>query len=145
VRRGDHDEAPAAGAPQRRPRVLREQEGAPQQQRNDRVEPVQRKLLDRRDVLDAGVRHDDVEPAEAFERGGDGALVALRGGQVGLVLEPGTVRIRLEVDRQDVHPFALESVGDGAPDPACRAGHERCLSCQAIGAHPYSLRHPTAH
>jgi hypothetical protein len=66
-RRNDHD-APVAGLTQRRPRVLREQERAREQHGEEAFPHLLGKLLDRRDVLETGVRHDRVEPPEALER-----------------------------------------------------------------------------
>ena len=84
--RGRHrDEAPVAVLAQRRPRVLREQERARQQQREEPVPLLLGELLDRRDVLEAGVRDDRVEPAEALERRVDDDAVPLARRQVGVV------------------------------------------------------------
>ena len=77
MHRGDGDEPAGARVAQRRPGVAGEDERAGQEQRDDRVPALERELLDRRDVLDAGVGYDQVEAAEPLERGGDGTRVGL--------------------------------------------------------------------
>ena len=68
VRGRDRDEAARSLTRERVPRVLGQQERAGQQDRDDLIPPVLRELAHRRDVLDAGVGDDDVEPAEALQR-----------------------------------------------------------------------------
>ena len=100
VHRRDDDDPPVAGCAERRPGVPREEERAREQEREQRVPAVFVELLDRRDVLEAGVRHDRVEPAEALERRVDRRAVAVavvRSAANGVARPVG---IRLEVDRE---------------------------------------------
>ncbi len=81
-------------------------------------------------MLDARVRHHDVEAPERLQRGVDGAPVALAGGEVGGEAGAGQA-VGLEVDGEDVEPVGDQPLGDGAADPArgagdeCGAGHQR--------------------
>ena len=111
----DHAEAAVAGGGERLPGVLREQERARQEQRDQRVPLVLRELGDRRDVLEARVGDDSVEPAEALERRGDDGAVAfpcreIRVGDVDAVHGPAVV---------------LELRDDRRADPAGGTGDER--------------------
>ena len=78
--------------------------------------------LDRRDVLDAGAGHDDVQMAEAVQCGGHRGRVGLGVGEVGFVRRAGPVRVRVEVDGEDVTPVLDHPGGDRAADPAAGAG-----------------------
>ena len=80
--------------------------------------------VDRRDVLHAGVGHDDVEAAEALDRRGHGGAVAGAGGQVGLERLAGRRRGRARGPRRAPRAVGLEACGDGAADAARRSGHE---------------------
>ena len=124
--RGDHDEPPGARLLQRRPGVLGEQERAGQQQRDDRLPALDRELLDRRHVLDAGVGDHHVEAAEALERGGDrvGVRLGRRSGRPRTGL-PGPSGSGSRSTASTSMPSSLEPRGDGAADPARGAGHER--------------------
>ena len=83
MRGRDREEAPVAARGQRLPAVAGEQERAREQQREQRVPAVLVELGDRRDVLEAGVGDDRVEPAERGDRALDGGPVAGARGQVG--------------------------------------------------------------
>ena len=134
VDRGDHDEPPGAGFAQRRPRVLGEQERARQQQRDDRLPALDRELVHRRDVLDAGVGHDEVESPEALERRGDRVGVLLGRGQVGLERHPRPVADRGAGRRRARrYPSVAQPVRDSAPDPTRGAGDERGARAHSPG------------
>ena len=124
MHRGDDDDAPVAAALQRRPGVLGEQERAREQDGQQRVPAILGELGDRGDVLEAGVGDDGVESPEALERRIDGAAVAVAGGEVRRERLAGRVAGGLEVDAQHAEAVADEALGDGAPDAACRAGHD---------------------
>jgi len=115
---GDGDEAPRLGAREVLPAVACEQERAREQQVDQPVPAVLRELADRRDVLEAGVGHDRVEAPEALDRGLDRAPVALAGGEVGGVGDPGAVGIGLEVHGEHLGPGVDEPLRDRAADPA---------------------------
>jgi hypothetical protein len=68
-------------------------------------------------VLEAGVRNDGVDPAEALERGVDDEAIACTGRQI-------CVR---EVDAVHRPAVRLEPLDDRAADPAGRAGDQRNL------------------
>src|SRR6185295_2815895 len=108
--RGDDDDAPVAAALERRPRVLGEQERAREQDRQQRVPPILGELRYWRDVLEARVRDDGVEAAEALDRRSDGAAVALAGGEVGREGLAGRVVVGLEVDRKHVEAVVDEAL-----------------------------------
>jgi hypothetical protein len=81
-------------------------------------------LLDRRDVLQPGVGHDRVEAAEALERGGDGAAVALARREVGGVRHARAVGVRLEVAGEHVQAIVAQALSDRAADAPSGAGDE---------------------
>jgi len=121
---GNRHDAAAAFA-QRRPRVLREQERAGEQNADQVVPRVLVELRDGCDVLEARVRDDRVDPAEALDRRVDDGAVALPPRQVALDGRARAVRVGTEVGRDDVHPVALEPSGDRAADAARRPGDDR--------------------
>ena len=114
MHRRDSEEAPVAGGHERLPRVLREQERARQEERDERVPPLLRKLRDRRDVLEAGVRHHGVEAAEPLERCVDHSAVPLTCREVAVV----------DVDPVDRPAVRFKLADDRRADPAGRAGDE---------------------
>src|SRR5207247_11306844 len=73
------------------------------------------KLRDRCNVLEARIRDDGVEPAEALEGGADNRAVALARRQVGVG----------HVDAVHRPPVGFEPGDDRYADPAGRAGDER--------------------
>ena len=75
------------------------------------------KSRDRRDVLEAGVRDDRVEPAVRGECVVDDLPVAVARRQVGVV----------DVDPVHRPAVRLEPLDDRGADPAARAGDERDL------------------
>ena len=115
VRGRDCDEAAVTGRRKRLPGVLREQERARQQHREKVVPPLLREVRDRRDMLEARVRDDRVEPAEPLERSLDDGAVPLRCAQV-------CIR---DVDAVDGPAGRLEPRDDGRSDPAGGAGDQR--------------------
>ena len=127
MHRGDGDEPPVPALPQRGPRVLREEKRARHEQGDELVPLLLRKLLDRSDVLEAGVRDDRVEPAEALERRVDDHAVAFARRQV---------RVG-EVDAVHRPVVPLQPLDDRRADAACRARDERDL--HAIGPHRTTL------
>src|SRR5512132_4162389 len=122
--RGDRDDAPVAASAERLPPVPREQEGAREEEGDDRVPFVLREVGHRTDVLYARVGHDHVETAEAVERRLDRAGVALAGGEVGPVWLSGPGAVRLDVDGQHVEAVGGQALGHRAPDAARRAGYD---------------------
>ena len=123
VRGRDGDEAALADSASGVPRVLGEQERARQQDRDDLVPAILGELADGRDVLDAGVRDHEVQPAEPLQRRGDGALVALAGRQVAVV----------EVEAEHVIAVGAQPLGSRFADAAGGAGDE----CGGHAARPY--------
>ncbi len=91
-------------------------------------------------MLDAGVGHHHVEPAEALEGGRHRARVRLGVGQVGLERHAGSGVVRAEIDGQHVHARVLEPLRHGAPDPAGGARDEGGLTRQAVAGHVETLR-----
>ena len=75
-------------------------------------------------MLHAGVRDEDVKPAEALDRRLHGRGVRGRIRQIGRERDSGSVGIRGQVDRQDPHAVALQALGDRTPDAARRPRHE---------------------
>ena len=100
MHRRDDDDPAVPRLRERGPRIAREQERARQEERDERVPAVLVELLDRRDVLEARVRDDRVEPAEPLERGVDGGAVALARRQVGRERLARPVRVGCDVDRE---------------------------------------------
>ena len=76
-------------------------------------------------MLEAGVGHHGVEPAEALDRRVDRAAVALARGQVGGVRHAGPVVVGLEVDGEHVEAVVAQALGDRAADAARRPGDDR--------------------
>ena len=108
-------------------RVLGEQEGAGQHQREDRLPALERELLDRRDVLDARARHHQVQAAEALKRRCDRRPVGLGPAEIGFEGHAGAVWIGGQVDGQHLEPVRHQPLRRGAPDPARGAGDQRDL------------------
>ena len=84
VRRGDIDDAPPAvlfHVGDREPAGVK---GARQIDRQDRIPFVDRKFLDRRDVLNAGIVDEDIDAAEFFARLLDHRLDLVRVGDIGV-------------------------------------------------------------
>ena len=125
---GREDDDPAVpGGAERGPGVAREEERAREQERDQGVPAVLVELLHRRDVLEAGVRDEGIEPAEALERGLDRRAVPLARGQVGGERVARPVGVGGDVDGEHVPPVGDETLRYGAPDPAGRTGDERDL------------------
>ncbi len=82
---------------------LASRNGLVEQDRDQRVPAVLGEVADRADVLDAGVGDHEVEPAEALERGVDGQLVRLAGGQVAV----------FEVEAEDVVAVGAQALDRG--------------------------------
>src|SRR6185436_8392095 len=97
-------------------------------EREEGVPAVLVELLDGRDVLEPGVRDQGVEASEALEGRRDRSPVALARRQVGGERRPGTGRIGLEVDREDLPAVTDESLRDGAADAARGARDDRRLA-----------------
>ncbi len=117
MRRRNRHETPVAVLAQRRPRVLGEQERARQEQGEEPVPLILRKLVDGRDVLKAGVRDDRVEAAESLESRVDDAPVSLTSCQVAVV----------DVDAVHRPAVALETFDDRRADAAGRTRDQGCL------------------
>jgi hypothetical protein len=113
----DRHEAAVAGLAQRIPGVLREQERARQQERDERVPALLRELGHGGDVLEAGVGDDRVEASEPRERGIDDRAVSLARRQVAVG----------DVDAVHQPGVRFEPGDDGRADPAGGAGDERRL------------------
>jgi len=109
--------------------------GRAQVEGDDGVPLVDRELLHRRDVLDAGVVDEDVDRAEAAERRlqhrldgvglrhvgavvGDVHLAAIRQAHAQAL----DLRLVAESVEDDVRAALGERLGDAQADPACRAG-----------------------
>jgi hypothetical protein len=88
-------------------------------------------------VLEPGVRDQGVEASEALEGRRDRSAVALARRQVSGERRPGTCRIGLDVDREDVPAVSDEALRDGAADAASGARDDRRLAQR-----PPSLRMP---
>ncbi len=115
VYRRDREEAPVARGGERVPRVLREEERARHEQRLQLVPLLLGKVPHRRNVLEAGVRDDRVEPAvEPLERGVDDGTIPGARRQVRVV----------DVDAVDEPPVVGEPLDDRGADAARRPGHE---------------------
>jgi hypothetical protein len=113
--RCDDEEPAVARRGEGVPRVLREQERGRQEDRDERVPTVLGKVPHGRDVLEAGVRDDGVEPpVEARERGVDDDLVAFWRRQVAVV----------DVDGMHAPAVGGETVRDRGADSAGGAGDE---------------------
>ena len=121
----DDDDPALAARPQVRPRVAGEEERARQQHRDERVPAVLVELLDRRDVLEAGVRHHGVDPTEPLDRRGDRGPVPGSRRQVGGERLTRPVGIGLEIDREHAPAVGDEPLGDRATDSARGTGDER--------------------
>ena len=115
MRGRDRAVAAVAGGGERLPGVLREQERARQEQRDQRVPLVLRELGDRRDVLEARVGHNGVEAAESLERGGDDGAIAFPRREICVG----------DVDAVHGPAVVLELRDDRCADPAGGAGDER--------------------
>ena len=79
-------------------------------------------------MLEAGVRDERVEPAEARERGLDRRAVPVTRGEVGRERVSRPVGVGSQVDGEHVPAVADEALRDGAPDPAGGSGDERDLA-----------------
>jgi hypothetical protein len=79
-------------------------------------------------VLKPRIRHDRVEPAESLESNVDGGAVPVASRQVGCEALPRSLRIRLEVDGEDIPAVLDEPLSDRPADPAGRARDERSLA-----------------
>jgi hypothetical protein len=110
---------------------------------DDRVPLSDREFLDRRDMLDAGIVHQDVESAVGFDRRFDHFRDLRRLGHVGRRMDGvhGVVRGQLRGGLGDLLPVAEavehhrravrgERAGDGESDAAGRSGDERDLAFQ---------------
>ena len=82
-------------------------------------------------MLEAGVRDDRVEPAEALDGRVDGGPVALARREVGGDGSPGPA-VGREVDRQHLPPVGDEPLRDRAADAARGAGDERAAAVKAL-------------
>src|SRR5215207_6240158 len=138
MRRGDVDDAPPPGLAHRRHGKAGGVEGGGQVDGDDLVPPLNRELIDWRDVLDAGVVDEDVEPPEGLERQIDHALDRAGLRHVGRRIDRlyAVLRGDSRDDLADVVDIAEavkhdggaglgERADDAEPDAAGRAGHDR--------------------
>jgi hypothetical protein len=117
VRRGHCHEPPVAARAQRRPRVFREEERARQEKRDEPVPLLLGKVLHRRDVLEAGIRNDRVQPPEALQSRSHDKAIPVARRQVCI----------LDVDAVHRPAVCLEPLDQRGSDSTCRARHERGL------------------
>jgi hypothetical protein len=131
----------------RRQRRARGVEGGGEIDGDDRVPLVDRELVDRRDMLDAGVVDQHVDRAEAVDRLahhlGDRLGLQHVGAVVGhrdLVLrrQPRAQRLDLagiaEAVQYDVRAFGSEARRDSEADAGRRSGHQRGFTFEHGGA-----------
>ena len=116
-------------------------EHAPDIHRHHPVEILQRELVDRRPVQDAGVDDEDVQPAKPREGPIDGRLdlggipaVGLQGDRLALVLgKPGHQRLgsigRGRKSEGDLGAVGGQARDDGRTDAARAAQHQCHLAC----------------
>ena len=122
---GDDDDPALPARPEMRPGVAGEEERARQQHGEERVPPVLVELLERGDVLEAGVGDDRVDAAEALDRRVDGRPVPVPRREVGGERLARPVGIGREVDGEHVPAVGDEPLRDRAPDAARGTGDER--------------------
>ena len=135
VHGGDDEDPPLAARLQVRPGVAREEERARQEHREERIPAVLVEVLERRDVLEAGVRDDRVEAAEALDGRGDGRAVALPRREVGGERLARAGGVGREVDREHLPAVGDEPLRDRAADAARGTGDERpCLPVTGLRA-----------
>ena len=79
-------------------------------------------------MLEAGVRDDRVEPAEALDRGVNGRAVAVARREVGGERLARARPVRREIDREHLPPVGDEPLRDRTADAARGTGHERPAS-----------------
>ncbi len=127
MNRGHDDYAPLAARPQVGPGVTGKEERARQQDGQERVPAILVELLEARDVLEAGIRDERVDPAEKLDRRLDGCPVSLARREVGCERLARTIRIGLAVDGEDPPAIRDEALGDRPADPARGTGDERAL------------------
>jgi hypothetical protein len=126
-------------------------EEEPVQVRGDHRRPVrERDLADETDTLNAGIVDENVEtPRRRIDRR-EGCRHARGIRNVGLEIDDSLPRLRRGglVQREDARAVGEQSLGDGVPDPARCAGHDRdappkanwtCLHPQYINQPPLTL------
>src|SRR5262245_28554118 len=143
MRRSGVDDAAPFARLHARKRGANRMEGGRKIDGDDLVPFLDRKFLDRRDMLDAGIVDEHVETAEGLL--GRAHHLGDRGGlaHVGCRVERLDAEILLDAasllfDRGliteaidgDVRAFAGQRAGNGQADARGRAGYERCLSFQ---------------
>jgi hypothetical protein len=143
--RGDVDDPAPALLLHRRNRQADGVKGAGEIDRQDRIPLLDRELLDRGNMLDAGIVDEDVDAAELAARevdhGGDVAALADVGAAEGDadVVRPRHLRPRL-LDRRrvaeavddDIGASAGERLGDAEPDAARRSRYDGRLACEHL-------------
>ena len=141
MRRRHVDDAAEALALHRRQRQPRGVEGGREVDREDRVPPVDREVVDRRHMLDAGVVDQQVDGAELRQRLAHHVLDGLGPAHVGAVVahlhvvllgEFGAQRFDLalvaEAVEDDVGALGRQRAGDAEADARGRAGDEGGLA-----------------
>ena len=147
VCRSDVDDAAELVLAHRRQRRARGMERRRKIDGQDRVPLLDRKLLERRDVLDAGVVHQNIEAAEVIQRHGDhvgdrrglrhvGRRIAHLDAELrnDLGLRFGDVFRLAEAVEHDRGACCCERASNAEPDAAGRAGDERHVALQRAGA-----------
>ncbi len=114
VGRRDHADPSLARCGERLPCVLRKQKGRGQQEREQAIPLLLGERCDRRDVLEAGVRHQRVDPTVPFEGAVDHVTIAGDSGQIGIV----------DVNAFNQPAIRRETRDDRRSDSAPRAGDE---------------------
>ncbi|MNZ91650.1 hypothetical protein D3C78_1106430 [compost metagenome] len=137
--RGNVDDAALAGLLHQRYRGAHGMEGTGQIDGDDPVPFFRRKLLDGRDMLDAGIVDEHIHRAEFFVRGLDevGDLVRFRHirgvvkhtpAAFGFQQQPQFFDLVFvaEAVQYDIGALPRKSLRDGKTDTACRACHDNC-------------------
>src|SRR5579875_1089705 len=128
----------------------RGKEGAVKMNRYHPAPVVEGELVERIDVLDAGIAHQHVDAAIGLDQGGDGAVdlgflrhihAQPRRLPAGLAdLARDHVRgVEVEIGDAELCALARESERDLAPDPAGGTGDDGNLVLHAHGESPYGL------
>ena len=133
-------------------------EGGAEVEGDDQVPFLDRELVDRRDMLGAGIVDQDVDRAELFGGAADHRLDRLGPGQVGVAIAGADasgldlrahgldLRRVAEAVEHHVRAFGRERAGDGEADAGGGAGDERGLALEKhelpfnSGATPFRAR-----
>ena len=92
-------------------------------QREQVIPPIDGKLGDRGDMLDAGVVHQDVHATEGVLREPDQLMDLFGSGEIGAV--------EVDIDTGVARPAAMRiaSIAAGSPSPLSSTRHPACASC----------------